>query len=151
MKSEGERSPAGTEKSLAEEKLERTHQAGEEQRSTAERARPLGEWQRGSKRRRVGVERLELIKVWLLSFFSPSLSVSVAAAGCAEAVKTELREQASGHSSASDVESDCDSPAEVKGGGSSSGGGNRKPQSSRSCVTCLLFRCSAAEGVVVLF
>lgn len=31
-----------------------------------------------------------------------------------EAVKTELREQASGHSSASDVESDSDSPTEVK-------------------------------------
>lgn len=41
----------------------------------------------------------------------------MAAASCAEAVKTELREQASGHSSASDVESDSDSPTEVKGGG----------------------------------
>lgn len=40
----------------------------------------------------------------------------MAAAACAEAAKTELREQASGHSSASDVESDSDSPTEVKGG-----------------------------------
>lgn len=41
----------------------------------------------------------------------------MAVAVCAEVLKTELREQASGHSSASDVESDSDSPTEVKGGG----------------------------------
>lgn len=49
-------------------------------------------------------------------FLDLSVSLTVAAAACVEAVKTELREQASGHSSASDVESDSDSPTEVKGG-----------------------------------
>lgn len=38
------------------------------------------------------------------------------AIGGLESVKTDLREDVSGHSSASDVESDSDSPTEVKDG-----------------------------------
>ena len=112
VKTEGERSSVGQgpPKSCVDVKLERT-QDSHEQHSTVEKPTLLG----------MSPKTLVLTPYFTRDIVARGKSLSTAVAdgvslrfpGGLERVKAELREEVSGHSSVSDMESDSDSPTEV--------------------------------------
>lgn len=104
-KTEGERSPVGhgPPKSCLDVKLERTHD-GQEQHSAVEKPKLLSE--------SPGI--LIVIEVECVHFETlGAQGLFLCFPGVLERVKSELREEVSGNSSVSDMESDSDSPTEV--------------------------------------
>lgn len=122
VKTEGERSPVGQgpPKSCVDVKSERTHDS-QEQHSTVEKSTLL------SKSPVAGIIIIFVVVVVIIikQILAEKLKsrvhcqrfkltvCSCVSPGGLERVKTELREEVSGHSSVSDVDSDSDSPTEV--------------------------------------